>query len=54
MVTLAESDSKCQEADYWIDDDMGTWSIKDGINKGVIPNPLDDPSQRKYLCQCTS
>lgn len=38
----------------WADDDMGTWSIKDGIEKGVIPNPLDDPSQRKYPGQCSS
>lgn len=45
---------KSLKADRGVDDDMGTWSIKDGINKGIIPNPLNDPSQRKYPGQCTS
>ncbi|KAL9632354.1 MAG: hypothetical protein Q9164_005371 [Protoblastenia rupestris] len=28
------------------------WGIKDGIEKGYIPNPLNDPDQRKYWGQC--
>lgn len=28
------------------------WGFKDGIDKGYIPNPLDDPSVRKYPGQC--
>ncbi|MCJ1457213.1 exo-1,3-beta-glucanase [Mycoblastus sanguinarius] len=38
----------------WADSDMGTWSIQKGIAKGIIPNPLDDPSQRKYPGQCNA
>ena len=28
------------------------WGIKAGIEKGYIPNPLNDPNQRKYPGQC--
>ncbi|KAL9098529.1 MAG: hypothetical protein Q9163_005828 [Psora crenata] len=28
------------------------WGIKDGIEKGYLPNPLNDPNQRKYPGQC--
>ena len=28
------------------------WGFKDGIDKGYIPYPLDDPSVRKYPGQC--
>ena len=31
---------------------MGSWSIVEGMAKGVFPNPLDDMSQRKYMGQC--
>ena len=40
----------------WSDDSeevLGVgWGFKDGIEKGYIPNPLDDPSARKYPGQC--
>ena len=28
------------------------WGFKSGITKGYIPNPLNDPTQRKYPGQC--
>ncbi|KAL9072780.1 MAG: hypothetical protein Q9161_003321 [Pseudevernia consocians] len=55
--TVVEEVRKFVEAQlesFEANDDMGTWSIKDGINKGIIPNPLNDPNQRKYPGQCSS
>ncbi|KAL9128731.1 MAG: hypothetical protein Q9217_002638 [Psora testacea] len=40
----------------WADDSEEVagagWGIKAGIEKGYIPNPLNDPNQRKYPGQC--
>lgn len=31
---------------------MGSWSIVTGMEKGFMPNPLNDISRRKYMGQC--
>ena len=33
--------------------DMGSWSIKTGIEKGFIPNPINDLSKRQYQNLCS-
>ena len=38
----------------WTDpnEEMGSWSIKTGMEMGFLPNPLDDAGARMYPSQC--